>query len=276
MNLSLPTATSLDPERLQAYHAKLFRTRRWPVKEDVRFDPELTRDDITVRGHRVAVYRSSGQGAPVLVVHGAMGRALQFKSTLAALMAAGHEVVTFDLPGHGQSEGDAVDTIHVSEVLAALGRRIGPLHAVLAHSFGGIASAYAIANGLLDTRHYVSIGSPSSQSYLLEKIFGMYGVEDAYKPALVEMHKEVLGDNFIVDLSPCQLLPRIVVPMLLVHDRADNVIDFAQFEELAECAKGRAQTLVTSGLAHTGHLGDSATLDALLRFLAPAAQVATA
>lgn len=86
-----------------------------------------------------------GDGAPLVLIHGADGIANEFTGTVsAALAAAGHRVVTVERPGHGWSPlpDGATPDVHLNASLIAEGlRRLGIERPILVgHSYGGLTA----------------------------------------------------------------------------------------------------------------------------------------
>src|SRR4051794_31198572 len=63
---------------------------------------ELT-DHVLVDGVRLA-YRDRGEGDPVVFVHGTPSYSYEWRHVVPAVEAAGSRVITYDLPGYGDSE----------------------------------------------------------------------------------------------------------------------------------------------------------------------------
>ncbi|MET0291320.1 MAG: pimeloyl-ACP methyl ester esterase BioH [Steroidobacteraceae bacterium] len=78
---------------------------------------------------------SSGQGAPVVLLHG-WGLNLRVFDALARELARSHRVIAIDLPGHGRSPLDAQALTFDAQV-AAIGARIPEDSAVIGWSLGG-------------------------------------------------------------------------------------------------------------------------------------------
>jgi acylglycerol lipase len=119
----------------------------------------LTRNGHRLRGHVEA--KASSRGA-VLVVHG-MGdhaRALPYLPLRAALVEAGWRVYSFDLPGHGISEGERVYTPafrcladDIDDVVEAAAEHACARVFVVGLSLGGLL---ALSAGLRDSRRHVA------------------------------------------------------------------------------------------------------------------------
>src|SRR5262245_33624468 len=81
-----------------------------------------------------------GEGKTVLLVHGWSGQAAQMSSFIAPLVKAGFYVVAFDLPAHGDSTGEHANILDLASAILAVGRRVGPVSGVIAHSLGATAT----------------------------------------------------------------------------------------------------------------------------------------
>ena len=129
-----------------------FRSQRFPEpareREWLASAQQLT---LTHRDRPLAVYHW-GNGPTILLVHGWHGRGAQLAAFAAPLVAAGFRVVAFDAPAHGRTPGHATDLPEVSEALLTVANAFTPLHGVIAHSFGAVATLYAIAQGLAPQR----------------------------------------------------------------------------------------------------------------------------
>ena len=84
----------------------------------------------------------------MLLVHGWAGDAQQMLTLAEALAQAGFDPVLLDFPAHGRSGGWRATLPQFARALWAASARLGPLHAVVAHSLGALAAAHAAANGL--------------------------------------------------------------------------------------------------------------------------------
>jgi pimeloyl-ACP methyl ester carboxylesterase len=102
---------------------------------------------IHVAGERIHCLES-GQGPPLLLIHGLCGQMGNFTHSLVDRLANDHRVIVFDRPGSGHSSravqadgGIARQAALVAELIRALG--VGPID-VVGHSLGG-AIALALA-----------------------------------------------------------------------------------------------------------------------------------
>ena len=223
----------------------------------------------------IAVYRW-GQGPAVLLVHGWSGRGTQMGAFAEPLGKLGFSAVAFDAPGHGRSAGDNTNALQVASVLAAVARHYGPVRAVIAHSFGTMATTLAIQQGLLVDR-VVCISAPTSLSFLVERFCQSLGINQKTQ----ELFKQMLEREFGADIWQRIASDRHVVDSnaaaLIIHDRDDIDVPWQWSERLAN-AWPNSTLWLTESLGHRRILRNRAVLNAVSDFVAqgqlPAAAVA--
>lgn len=106
-------------------------------------------DRFVIAGHTKLHYVESGNGRPVVMIHGNAGDLHDFEFGVLDLLAGSYHAMAFDLPGHGLSKmpRHAKGTLHeqavvLHQALIALGVK-DPI--LVGHSWGGaIALAYAL------------------------------------------------------------------------------------------------------------------------------------
>ncbi|MDB4883556.1 MAG: hypothetical protein JWL95_2322, partial [Gemmatimonadetes bacterium] len=102
-----------------------------------------------------------GAGPAVLLVHGWEGRGAQLGALVDPLVAAGYRVVALDGPAHGDSAGRSTSAPEFALSMGAVREAVGPLAALVGHSFGGFTAMLAVSRGLSVDR-LVIIAAPSS------------------------------------------------------------------------------------------------------------------
>jgi len=94
--------------------------------------------DLVVGGRDLRLY-ASGVGRPVVLLHALGSTAASFEGSAHPLIAAGHEVVALDLPGHGGSDpvrGSELDA-YVDALIDAVEQTIDGPTDLVGHEFGG-------------------------------------------------------------------------------------------------------------------------------------------
>jgi pimeloyl-ACP methyl ester carboxylesterase len=241
-----------------------FRTRRYAgavAEQSVAENAEHT--TLPIKGIPVAVYRW-GTGPVVVFVHGWSGRATQVAAFVEPLTAAGYCVIAFDAPAHGKTPGRRTNILEFAAALQAIAANHGPLHGVIAHSFGGMALAYALQQGV-DAGRVVCLGSPARLEFLVNRFARMLTLPD---PVLTDLRRR-LENRFTANvwelMSTDSNARGLTMPALIVHDRDDREVPWRQGKMIADAWPG-AQWHATRGLGHRRILRDAATVKAVVDF----------
>jgi pimeloyl-ACP methyl ester carboxylesterase len=167
-----------------------------------------------------------------LLVHGWSGYAGQMAAFVAPLVAAGFRVVAFDQPAHGQSDGRTVNALQMREAVLAVGRAVGPVRAVVAHSLGATSAVMALAEGLSAER--VVLIAPPAEAPSFARSFGAaLGLPSQRIEGMLARAARPLGGDFSrLDLR--YLAPRMTGAALVVHDAEDREVPFAHGQAIAE------------------------------------------
>lgn len=156
--------------------------------------PPDTADRFVTAGRTKLHYVDSGNGRPVVMIHGNAGDLHDFQFGTLDLVARNYHVMAFDLPGHGRSKMPrrAKGTIQeqavvLHQALTALGVK-DPI--LVGHSWGGaIALAYALLY-------------PHEISALVLLAPAAYSDHRHDAPAAFLLHVPLLGDVCITMLKP--------------------------------------------------------------------------
>ena len=109
-------------------------------------------------------YSRSGQGSPVLLLHGLFAQKEQWHAVLCALAGQGYDAIAPDLPGFGQSTGFDVAAYDLGAQAERLrgfadGLKIGAFDLV-GNSMGGTIAAIYAERFPKDVKHLAFIGPP--------------------------------------------------------------------------------------------------------------------
>ena len=140
----------------------------------------MTPFEVEAQGHPVRGSVWGDAPAPagtVYLVHGWGGRGAQFGAMVTPLVEAGHRVVMFDAPAHGDSDhGPAgpgrTNGVEFAKALDAVFCRFGPAEAVVAHSMGTISTYLAMRYGWLGAERLVFIAPMVESESLFDQFQG--------------------------------------------------------------------------------------------------------
>ncbi|HWD43717.1 MAG TPA: alpha/beta fold hydrolase [Actinomycetota bacterium] len=217
-----------------------------------------------------------GEGPAVYLVHGWGGWRGQLDALVAPLTAAGYRVVTFDAPSHGDSdpgpEGPGRSSVlELAAALRAVAAEHGPAAAVVAHSLGATATAFAMRDGLAADR--AVFVSPMADPLPYTRAFAArLGFGERVRSRMVgriERRVAMPMSSFAVPAVAGQVA---TPPLLLVHDRQDSETGWSDSAAIAR-AWPAARLVTTAGLGHRRILRDPAVVAEVAGFVASAAAV---
>ncbi|HRG78475.1 MAG TPA: alpha/beta hydrolase [Cyclobacteriaceae bacterium] len=222
---------------------------------------------VIAAGKKIQCYQWGEDSKPyVLVVHGWAGRSTQFRKFIPQFNEAGYRIIGFDGPAHGKSEGKRTSIAEFEEVMKSIASVKGYPEAIIAHSFGGGASLFAIAKGF-PVKKLINIASPTIadriiQSYL-KAIGGSWKTAENFKALIKHRH----GKSFeeFTALSLIRQVPSDL-NLMLVHDEEDKEVEIIHVHELIKVFPS-ARLLATKGLGHNRILKDEKVISACVDFV---------
>lgn len=203
----------------------------------------------------------------VLLMHGWGGHAGQMRPLAQALRERGLRPVIVEMPGHGHSGGMRSTLPQFARAIDYVGNRLSQqghtVRALVAHSLGATAAAYAASRGMGVARLVLlaPAASPPAFTRLFAQVFGLTEFTRAAMQARIEARESMLMPLF----EAPAVGPRIGAATLVVHDRQDVMNQFGDGQAYADAVPG-AQLLATDGLGHRKILKDVRVLDAVAEF----------
>jgi pimeloyl-ACP methyl ester carboxylesterase len=273
---ALQTAFLVSEDLGASFAERLFTSPRRhprPARErDVLASARESVVDVTLRSPRwecaqiaVRTWRW-GQGPTVLLVHGWEGRGSQLGSFVEPLVRAGLSVVAFDAPGHGDSPEHRLYLTDVADAITDVAAAVGPIHGIVAHSFGaaGVLLA-AVRNGFRAPRN-VMVAPNVIIDDSVERFARMLGLDEPDRVALEQRlatHTGISVDTLRLD----RLVEERDERLLVIHDRDDREVGIHHGQRLAALWPN-AQLVETSALGHRRILRDAAVIAATVEHLA--------
>lgn len=191
------------------------------------------------------------QKEKALILHGFGSAAYKFEHYVAPLARKGYEVLAFDAPAHGDSEGTTTNAVEYSEMIKAVIGKYGPVKSFMAHSFGGIALSLALESipHPADTR-IVFIAPATETTSAVDAAFTMLKIKDA------EVRKEF--EKIIISVSGKETawfsmrraMHHINASILWIHDEEDDVTPWSDALKVKEDNHPNINFVITKGLGH--------------------------
>jgi len=206
-------------------------------------------------GHRV-VGQAWGDGPPVYLVHGWGGCQAHLGVFIRPLVTAGYRVIAFDLPSHNESERGALapgrtTIVEWARAVHAVIEAHGPARAVVAHSLGAKAAAYAAAEGAPIER-MVFLAPMGDFGHYLQLFADRYGFGPRILGGLQRLLDRRLGVALVDTDIPVSATRVGDLPLLTVHDPEDPDSPYETSEHVVAAWPG-ANLLTTRGLGRLAH-----------------------
>lgn len=201
------------------------------------------------RGRDLAAWRWGRHGPNVLLMHGWEDDSGSLMALVPPLLSHGFRVVALDAPGHGRSPDMATHVVDAAQAMARCVGMIGPLHGIVAHSFGAAAASLAVAERAVPAPARMALVAPmAGMAQHLDVFAGIAGLCARRRTALAEHVALRLGCH-PEQVSTTTALRGLKTAGLVVHDHDDTLIPVATGREVAQ-SWPRARLHLTRGLGH--------------------------
>jgi pimeloyl-ACP methyl ester carboxylesterase len=267
LRAGLGAVQAVSPPLAAAWGERLFRTpRRFPTPPRERAWLEAATPFTVTAGDDLLPAWSWGDGPAVVLVHGWEGRGSQMGALALGLAADGLRAVAFDAPGHGGARSRLGSLPQIAAGIAAVVDAVGPVRAVVGHSFGGAAACWAVARGLPVER--LALISPP---FDLDPYVTGFGAALGASPRTIAGLVERIERRFDVDWQEARR-PAVAgagrapeTRVLVVHDREDDETPWAGGAAVAR-AWPHGEIVTTKGLGHRRILRSAEVVERIARF----------
>lgn len=209
---------------------------------------------------------ASAEAPTVLVVHGWISHTARMADMVRALHERGLRVIAFDAPAHGRSGGTQADMHDFRTALQTVIAACGPVHGVLAHSFGALSTASWLAEHRpASMRAVVLVGMMRDLGYIFESFTQALALRPGVSARFRELIRERYG-AYPEEVSTGEMVRRLHLPVLLVHGAADDIVPSAHAHLVSKELR-RGRLLIAPDLGHGAPLRDPATVRQIVDFL---------
>lgn len=221
-------------------------------------------DAHTLRGFRWLP--GTGTGKKILIVHGFNSYAYKFEKYIQPLQKEGFEVILFDAPGHGTSDGKLINAFLYKKAVLRMEELYGPLYGIMGHSLGGLAAALAFEDlPANENRKLVLIAPATETESAIAGFFRLIPAADKIKNAFVTLVTE-LADKPVSYYSVSRVIKNINAPVLWIHDKHDTVCSFIDVQPLLSLVLPHTRFIVTENLGHNRIYKDDSVCTEIIHF----------
>ena len=222
-----------------------------------------------LNGLNVQGYRWNKDSAhKVLILHGFGSAAHNFHSYIIAMVKKGYQVLAFDAPAHGNSEGRTVNARQYSEMIEKAIGLYGPINGFLTHSFGGLALSLAMEKTPHDENTKIVFIAPATETTTaVDSAFKLLKIEDAgVREAFDKIIFEKSGYP-TAWFSIRRAIQNIKATILWIHDEEDDITPWKDALKIKQEGFTNIKFIVTKGLGHRNIYRDSSIKKEVVQFL---------
>jgi pimeloyl-ACP methyl ester carboxylesterase len=242
-----------------------------PFLKSVRKGPIKNAETIhfQLNGKKMNGYRwNHPQPQKALILHGFGSAAHKFEDYALLLIDKGFEVLAFDAPAHGDSEGGTTNAIEYSEMIIEIMEKFGPIENFIAHSFGGISLSLALEQVKHDAGTKVVFIAPATET--------TSAVDGAFK--MLKLKSEAVRNEFekiIFEVSGKQTewfsirraMHNITASVLWIHDEDDDITPWADALKVKEDNHPNIKFVCTKELGHNKIYHDESVKKQVIDFM---------
>lgn len=221
------------------------------------------------RGQSLPVYiRTPNQvKGQVILLHGWSGRWDQMLTLAESFFAKNYEVITFDLPAHGENQGKDADIFELSEFLESVYRTLNlKTPVIVSHSAGFLVVCHGSLNRGIQFSKLVTINSPARFEYLIEVFREKVGFSKRIDSEIWSIVARRVGvKEPQIQLSTAHLSTFPAKDVLIINDRDDKEVVFSEGVQMKKIWPD-ARHILTQGLGHNRILSNQAVVEEILHF----------
>lgn len=223
-------------------------------------------NNLTIRGFQWK--HTNPASKKILIVHGFSSYAYKFEQYVIGLKKEGFEVLAFDAPAHGNSDGKRINAITYRDTILAIENNFGPIYGIVAHSMGGLAAALALEQFNLTIKRKLVLIAPATETRTaINNFFTIIPAEPKIVDAF-ETYIETLAQRPISYFSVARVAKLSLAHTLWVHDEEDNICTFNDVQPLLKEPIPMLEFLITKGLGHSQVYKEQHIKDKIIHFLA--------
>lgn len=253
MGFRLMSLYKIKPEKAVYKAFKLFCTPRGgfvkPHQKD--FLNAHKAEQLPFKKIKIQTYRWEGSGTKVLLLHGWDSHTFRWKDLIKHLKSKDFDIMAFDAPAHGNSEGNLLSVPIYNEVLNEVFKNFMP-EILIGHSMGGMT---AIFNQYNKPEPYIKklvlLGAPSDLKRIMDGFQKILGLSNKFMSATENYFKQRYGYRF-EEFNSEDFAKNIKLPCLIIHDKYDKIVPYNEAYDINGVLEN-SELMITEGAGHSLH-----------------------
>lgn len=203
----------------------------------------------------------------VLILHGHESSAVNFDHYVLPLAKKGYEVVAFDAPAHGKSDGTKIHAVDYKSFILQVNKEYGPFTNFISHSFGGLALSLALEEMPHDEIWKVVLIAPATESTTaIDNFFQFLKLDEEVR---IEFDEIITAANNQPPswYSVSRAAENIRAQVLFLQDKQDQLTPLSDVQPIIEKKYPNFHFIISDGLGHRDIYKDKSSLKAIVDFL---------
>lgn len=218
-------------------------------------------------GGAVHGFRWGRSDKKVLILHGYESSVVNFGQYVEPLLAKGYEVLAFNAPAHGRSEGLTINVLDYQRFILHILQSFGPVTSFITHSFGGLALSLALeCLPHNETWKVVFIAPATETTRAVDNYAKLVRLSPAVREEL-EGHIQRINNKPASWYSLTRAAAAIKAQVLFLQDKQDTLTPLTDVEPLMAKGYPNFQFRISDGLGHSRIYRDPSTVESVIRFL---------
>jgi pimeloyl-ACP methyl ester carboxylesterase len=218
---------------------------------------------LTIRGFRWLPEKSNGK--KILIVHGFRSYSYKFEKYIPLFKKEGFEVVAFDAPAHGASDGKLINAYIYKKAIKAIESQYGPFYGLMGHSLGGLAASLAFEELPRRENKKLVLIAPAETERAIRNFFMILPVDEKVKKAFTSLINEIT-DKPLSYYSVGRAVKNLSSPVLWVHDQHDTICLFEDVKPLLSLDLPHVTFHITEQLGHNNIYKDDKVCKGIVQF----------
>ena len=221
------------------------------------------------QGKKIQGYRcNAGASKTALLLHGFSSCAHNFDGFVEPLITEGYAVLAFDAPAHGSSEGKTINAVEYAGMVSHIIKEYGPLHALIGHSFGGLAIALALENHIQEPEPRVVLIAPATETTTaIDGAMKFLSISSQRLRQALEKKIETFSGQKPAWFSIRRAIGNIKGKILWIHDESDTITPINDVLKVRDDGHSHVTFHFTKGLGHRRIYKDAAIRRQIMNFL---------
>ncbi|MBC9930249.1 alpha/beta hydrolase [Chitinophaga qingshengii] len=202
------------------------KARSSELRSTARLDQlTVTRYAFDKRPLKITTYRWGTSDKKILLLHGWGGSPFHFRQLIHTLVHQGYEVIAYDAPAHGESDGKRTNLVQWAHVLEQIIVQTGPLYAIIGHSLGGLNAALTLSRKTVQVPRLVMLSAALSAPVFFNEALQLFKIHPVVMPPLRQLIHQRLHEN-LEEMDLHLYINQIKAEkILMAYDTTDTLVD---------------------------------------------------